>query len=35
MPLWLSDKTALVKTQFRFGSLLMLLWFTHNAALMP
>jgi hypothetical protein len=32
MPLWYPDNAALVQTQCRFGSLLMLIWFTHNAA---
>jgi hypothetical protein len=32
---WCHDNAALVQTQCRFDALIMLFWFTHNAALVP
>jgi hypothetical protein len=35
MPFWFHDNAALMHMQCHFGYLIMLLWCTHNAILMP
>jgi hypothetical protein len=35
MPLWIPDNAALVQLQCHFGNLIMLLWCSYDAALVP